>query len=192
MRFAAYAGEASPAELIRRHYEVAGRGSAARAKELEAALLRANPHLRNLERVPPGTPILLPDSAELRPAAEAPLVAPALVEGVMGQLHRALDGLRGALAASAEHEAKAANDTAELLRSRELRAGLRKDEALSAHLAETEQAARERLKEADLFRAVQDQALAQATLDLELLRQRFAAAGDRSGRQREQQQRKER
>src|SRR5436190_11866262 len=99
MPLTTFSGESSLTALVRRHFDISGRGSVARIREVEAELLHANPHLSNIGQVPPGTPIVLPEIPELRPPRERPAESPAEAAHavVLEHMRGALDGLRSAL-----------------------------------------------------------------------------------------------
>src|SRR5438270_11487070 len=78
MRVAVFTGERDLSELVARLFDVR-RAAASVARQAEQALREANPHLdlRNLRRLPEGTPILVPDVPGARPTREAqPLATP--------------------------------------------------------------------------------------------------------------------
>ena len=52
MKFAVSKGEKELSELTARIFEIKGRGAAETAKKAEAALLKANPHITDLTKIP--------------------------------------------------------------------------------------------------------------------------------------------
>src|ERR1700733_513111 len=63
MRFVMFEGENSISDLVARIFGIHGRGSQASAKQAEAHLLKANPHLTDLSKVPVGSLVAVPDTA---------------------------------------------------------------------------------------------------------------------------------
>jgi len=53
MKFAVSKGEKELSELTARIFDIKGRGAAETAKKAEAALLKANPHIADLTKIPP-------------------------------------------------------------------------------------------------------------------------------------------
>ena len=63
MRFVMFKGEKTVHDLASRLFRVRGRGSQPAMKEATDALLKANPQLKNLSKVPVGALITIPDTA---------------------------------------------------------------------------------------------------------------------------------
>lgn len=63
MRFVMFEGEDSISDLVARIFGIHGRGSQASAKQVEAHLLKANPHLTDLSKVAVGSLVAVPDTA---------------------------------------------------------------------------------------------------------------------------------
>jgi hypothetical protein len=63
MRFVMFKGEKSLNDLATRVFRIQGRGSQAATKQAAAALLTANPQLKDLSNVPVGSLIAVPDTA---------------------------------------------------------------------------------------------------------------------------------
>jgi len=173
MRVATLRGEESVADLARRLFRISGPGAEARAREAEAALLRANPHLRELARAPEGTVIVVPEVPGTNPTEESQPVGLAGTE-MMAEVRRAIGDMRRALQTSATRQADEARGTLELLESHELRTAAERDPALTERLPAIAESARARLEEARALQALQEQALAQLDRDLEDLRTRLA------------------
>ena len=67
MKFAVSKGEKELSELTARIFDIKGRGAAEAAKKAEAALLKANPHIADLTKIPEGTLIVIPDLTDNPP-----------------------------------------------------------------------------------------------------------------------------
>jgi hypothetical protein len=63
MRFAIFKGENSITDLVTRIFGTAGAGSKTSADQAAAVLLKANPHLADLSKVPVGSLVAVPDTA---------------------------------------------------------------------------------------------------------------------------------
>lgn len=172
MRFATLKGERSVSELAGRLFRLRGPGMGARAREVETALVRANPQLRDLERLPEGVMIVVPEIADVEPAEEARPVDVG-ASAVVGEVRRVLGDVRTALGAAAANHAAEATETLNLLKSRELKALAGTTPGLSERLPRIADAAHERLKEAKATQAFQEQALAQLERDLDDLMKRL-------------------
>jgi phage tail protein X len=173
MQIASYAGEDTLGQLIRKHFDVRGRGSAARTREIEAELLKANPHLRDLEHLPSGTPIVLPDLPEVRRLEESRDVTEPVAEFV-NELRKALGDLRVASREATDQDVEALENEAELLTARELRTAARKDATLHEQMAQVERRVTVQQKELEALRKLQDQRFAEASSEIEALLKRFA------------------
>lgn len=65
MAFATFRGEQSITELASKHFE---KLTPAQRKQAEAAILKANPELRHIAKLKPGTLLRIPELSGLRPA----------------------------------------------------------------------------------------------------------------------------
>lgn len=119
MKFAVSKGETEISELAGRLFEVKGRGAAASSQQVEAALLKANPHLSDLTKVKPGTLIVIPDLADI-PKTRGPQTSDG-GNDAMDQLKFAMEDLLGAMERSAKSEEAALAAQTEALKDRELR-----------------------------------------------------------------------
>jgi hypothetical protein len=159
MRFAVSKGETSAADLTTRIFEIKGQGAAETTKRTTAALLEANPHLKDLSNVPPGTIVVIPDLPD-NPAVRAPQTA-----GIGAELD---DHLKIAVKESAEvigrsvdTSESAANATIEALKNRELRDFAAQRPELKEQLDRIAEAAKENLKDAKAAATLQKEALTQ-------------------------------
>lgn len=119
MKFAVSKGETEISELAGRIFEIKGRGAAATSKQVEAALLKANPHLGDLTKVKPGTLIVIPELSDV-PNPRGPQTSGAGSDAV-GQLKFALEDLMGAIDRAAKSEDADLAAQTEALKDRELR-----------------------------------------------------------------------
>ena len=76
MKFAVSKGETELSELTARIFDIKGRGAAEAAKKAEAALLKANPHIADLTKIPEGTLIVIPDLTDNPPVKGTQTAAP--------------------------------------------------------------------------------------------------------------------
>ena len=95
MRFVVFKGEKSVADLADRLFVTSGKAKA--SKQTLAALLQANPQLNNIDKVPAGSLIAVPDSAPpLNPAekvvvSNASSIAATVVGAALTSLYQSLD-----------------------------------------------------------------------------------------------------
>jgi len=174
MRFATYKGERSLSDLVGRLFEIKGPRTEALAKEAEAALLRANPHLRDLKKLPEGTVILVPEVPDVKPTDEARHIAASAGE-LLEEVRQGLKKARATLAASATRHGEQARRTLRLLKSRQVTTLAAKTPAVRARLPQIAEAANARLKEAEALKKFQEQALPQLDKDLADLAKRLVS-----------------
>lgn len=119
MKFAVSKGETEISEIAGRLFEIKGRGAAATSQQVEAALIKANPHLRELTKVKPGTLIVIPELVDT-PNLRGPQTTGAANDATE-QLKFAMEDLSGAIERSAKSEEAALAEQTEALKDRELR-----------------------------------------------------------------------
>lgn len=94
MRFVMFKGEKSVTDLANRLFNIQGRGSQAAIKQAADALLKANPQLKNIGKLPPGSLIAVPDTAPPVVPQETG-ISVGLVRSATGQnIQSALDSLQ--------------------------------------------------------------------------------------------------
>lgn len=159
MKFAVSKGEKELSELTARLFDIKGRGAAATTKNAEAALLKANPHITDLSKIPEGTLIMVPDLPDSPPVrgAQTAGIEPALSQ----HLKSALKELSEAIDRSAASEEQAVTAANEALKSRELKDFAAQSPELKAQLDKIGSAAKDQVKEAKTEAAAQKEALAQ-------------------------------
>ncbi len=167
MRFVTAKTESTLADLTRRVFEIQGRNAGERTKQAQAALLRANPHLRDLKKVPAGTLVLLPDLPGTSPFA--PQAAAPVSSEVVAHLKQALAGAKAVLARAAASEAQDAATTLELAKSMGQMNVLKQAPGLQSRLPEIAKLTKSRATEAASLNAAQTQALIDLETELDQL-----------------------
>jgi phage tail protein X len=172
MRFATLKGERDLSALVGRLFAVRGRRATTVSDEAEAALLRANPQLRDFASVPAGATIIVPDVAGTKHTEEAwpPEVAAA---EIVEEVREALAGFGAMLDTSATRRADEARETLRLLKSRELKGVVAKVPGLKGRLPKATDETKLRLEEADSLNALQKEVLGQLAKDLQELVKRL-------------------
>jgi hypothetical protein len=137
MRLAIFEGETSVDDLAARLFRLSA-GDAESRQRAGAALIEANPHLADLERVPSGSIVVVPDTAHVMNAREAiqptARAAADLARAVAAHATAFTAGLAEVVAeAAAETDA-----TLKLLNDGAVKAAAEADPALEQHLARLE------------------------------------------------------
>ena len=159
MKFAVSKGETSAADLTARIFEIKGQGASETAKRTTAALLAANPHLKDLSKVPPGTIIMIPELPD-NPAVRAPQSA-GIGEELDSQLKTALKESAANISRSAATDEAAVNAILEALKNRELREFAAQTPELKEQLEKIGEEAKASLKDIKAAATVEKEALAQ-------------------------------
>ena len=167
MKFAVSKGETEISELAGRIFEIKGRGAAATSKQVEAALLKANPHLGDLTKIKPGTLIVIPEAAEI-PAVRGAQTTGAGSDAV-GQLKLALEDLMGAIDRAAKSGAEDLAAQTEALKDRELRDLAAQSPEAKEQLGKLTETLKNRAKELKTEVGVQKEGLKQLQDALEKL-----------------------
>lgn len=125
MRFAIFKGEKTVADLASRLFRVQGRGSQAATKQTADALLKANPHLKDMSKVAPGSLIAIPDAAPpVAPGEDA--ISVGLVRSATSQnIQTALDTLQKRLDDIETKAAVSLKSGTDRLQTSEVRAALK-------------------------------------------------------------------
>ncbi len=165
MRLETFEGERKISDLVGRFHAISGRGAAAKAREAERALLEANPHLKEMRRVPEGALIVVPDLPGVNPARSRPGTGPS--RPAFDVLRPAIERGSEAVAASLAQAAARAGEEAAALKDREVRAALREAPALEKAAAAAGAAAADRAKRARELQRLSAQALKVLADDLE-------------------------
>lgn len=165
MRIAAYEGEGMR-DLVSRLFNITGARAEARTREAEGALREANPHLRDLRRVPNGTPLIVPDVTGLRPSKESAPVG-ADLRGLVETVRESVGSVGDDLDEAARDQVDAMNRDLALLRSNEVKDLAASDRSVARTVRELTQASERRRDEAKEMRTAQAKALEQLGSDLE-------------------------
>jgi hypothetical protein len=165
MRFATFQAEQNLSELVHRLFRTRSAGSEAWTKEVETALLRANPHLRNLKKVPAGGLLIVPTISGVEPTAEVLSVDDASGD-LVDEVNRTLGSVRRALLDSLDRQEEEANNERGMVKAPELQAVLEGNPELQKRLAQVAQAARTRIREVKERRAAYEDAFTQLEKDL--------------------------
>jgi len=166
MKFATYKSERNLSELARRLFQIKGPQAEKLTKQAEAALLRANPQLRELKNLPRGTFILVPEMTGMEPGEQiSPMedMAKAMVE----PMRLALNAAQKTLAAAISRESENASNTLSLLKSMELKALGKEVSEINKRLPKIAEKAKKRLAETETFKTSQEQAFAQIEKNLD-------------------------
>jgi hypothetical protein len=150
MRLATYQGESDLKTLVKRLFRSRGPEPEAFEKEAEAALLRANPQLRDLKELPKGVAIMVPEVRGIKPTAEVRMPG---------------DWADKLLAEVRQEEA--ANQTLELLKSKEMKELAKSSPAWQERFRKIADAARARIKKAQAEKESQEKLVAQMEKDLD-------------------------
>jgi hypothetical protein len=157
MNFAASKGERNLSDLARRLFDIKGPRAAELTKQAQAALLRANPHLQDLAKVPEGTLIVVPDVPGVQPVATGPMSA--VSSQVVSQLRQALAGASAAIQRSVSAEKQAADTIANIVSSSDFKGLVKQQPDLKGHISEIVADTKARLKDAEALSASQTKSL---------------------------------
>jgi hypothetical protein len=166
MRLAPYNGERTVAELARRLFqldEFTGNRAKEAAREVEAALRNANPHLQDIRRIGAGTLLVVPEVEGVRhtPVDEEAVPLNEFRSELLDQLRHTLRTARESLKASAELQAQEVRATIEVSQDRELKELSRQFPELQERLPQILEGAKADLKNIESRRAMHKQGLAQ-------------------------------
>ena len=159
MKFAVLKGEKDVADLAARLFEIKGRGSAEASKKAEAALIAANPHLKNLGKLPEGTLVVVPNLPGNPPARSAQASGGGSEFSEQAKL--LLKELTTAMARSADDEEKAITVATELLKSKEVKEFAAQLPDAQDQIEKLNEALKNQLKDLKTSTATQKEALAQ-------------------------------
>jgi hypothetical protein len=166
MRLATYQGESDLKTLVKRLFRSRGPEPEAFEKEAEAALLRANPQLRDLKELPKGVAIMVPEVRGIKPTAEVRMPGD-WADKLLAEVRQAVAGLGPALKESAARQEEAANQTLELLKSKEMKELAKSSPAWQERFRKIADAARARIKKAQAEKESQEKLVAQMEKDLD-------------------------
>lgn len=166
MNIAELKGEKTVSTLAKRLLAEPSRGSATTSrKEMEAALLRLNPHLNQIGALEKGTPILVPDQFALDPAQSVKPLG-GMAEELLGQAKRALTNLRAMLKDHVAQSAEQSNRVQTWLKSDQAKEFARGSSDLKNVFSTAAADAKTLAKEQAGAIAAQDKALAKVASQL--------------------------
>jgi hypothetical protein len=165
MKIITYQGERNLSELAKRMFSIRGQKAGELSRKAEAAILEANPRLKDLKNVPEGTLLVVPDV----PGVAAGGADPGFTLGkeMVAQLRHALSGARAAIERSADSEVKQAKETTALVKSREIKDSVKGQPDLASRLPRIAEESNARVKDAESLKSARTQALDQLEKDLE-------------------------
>lgn len=171
MRVTIYQGERQLSDLARRLFEIKGAKAKELTKEAEAALLRANPHLKDLKHVPEGTVLVVPDVPGVSPSREAAGLDIGTGQ-LADELRRVREAAQKAMESGIADLAQQGKTSLELQKSPELKKLGERDRTIPEQLTKIGVEAKRGLEEAKALAAVQEQTFIQLDKDLkEFLKQ---------------------
>jgi hypothetical protein len=157
-------------DLVGQIFQVNEAGGEAR-KQAEAALLQANPNLKDVQQIPEGTLILVPELSGIDTAATA-APSQALHTDAFATLSSIIAKLRQSLTAATEADIARAEATQALIKSKQFTRVVESTEAKSA-LAEVGKNSQARIKASKALVQTIADALTQAGKDLGDLHKRI-------------------
>jgi hypothetical protein len=159
-------------------YAVEAKRGGEATKQAAAALREANPHLKDLEAIPRGTIIAVPDKEGLTPRAASDHAAepPPSLTAALTQVTSALSLTGENLMAAHRDDIDDAKATVSRAGSKDFAKLIDTDE-LKAALAATVKNAEARIKATEASRDALTTTLKQARADIDDLQRRFGAAG---------------
>jgi hypothetical protein len=163
MKFVTIKTETSLADLTHHVFDIKGSKSAA-AKQAQAILREANPHLGDLTKLPAGTLVIVPDAPGVNATASQSLtgVSPAVV----ARLKQALADAKAVLERSVSSETREIETSVSLVKSRDLIALAKQAPELQQRLPQIAEQAKVQLKQIEATKTEQLQGLAQLEKDL--------------------------
>lgn len=164
MKFVTIKTETNLADLTRDVFEIKGAKAANAAKNAQAALREANPHIADLKKVPSGTLVVVPDVPGIK-AAPAQSLGGVSVE-MISQLKNALTAAKGVIEKSSTAQVADAEASASLARNRDLMALAKQSPDLKQRLSQIAERAKTLANEVADDKNAQMQALSQLEKDL--------------------------
>src|ERR1700745_1041261 len=164
MKFVTIKTETNLADLTRDVFEIKGAKAASAAKNAQAALREANPHIADLKKVPSGTLVVVPDVPGIK-AAPTQSLGDVNVE-MIRQLKNALAAAKSVIEKSTTAQVEDAEASASLARNRDLIALGKQSPDLRQRLSQIAERAKTLAKEVADDKNAQMQALGQLEKDL--------------------------
>jgi hypothetical protein len=107
--------------MVKLMYDLPERGGRPVTEAVSRAVLEANPHIAGMNKIPEGTPIVVPDIPDVERRQPSEVSAAVSVTTLLELAAEALRGVRGTLAATHASQADAARETLDVIRSREFK-----------------------------------------------------------------------
>jgi len=164
MKFVTIKTETNLADLTRDVFEIKGAKAASAAKNAQAALREANPHIADLKKVASGTLVVVPDVPGIK-AAPTQSLGDVSVE-MIRQLKNALTAAKSVIEKSAAAQVEDADASASLARNRDLMALAKQSPDLMQRLSQIAERAKTLAKEVADDKNTQMQGLSQLEKDL--------------------------
>lgn len=165
MRVTTYQGERQLSDLARRLFEIKGSKAKELTKEAEAALLRANPHLKDLKHVPDGTVLVVPDVPGTTGSGDT--ADPDIGTGQLAEeLRRVREAAQQAMERNIADLTQQAKTTMELQKSPELKKLGERDRTIPEQLTKVGAEAKRGLEEAKALAAAHGHTFVQLDKDL--------------------------
>jgi hypothetical protein len=146
MNFAIFKGEKNVTELAARLFQLRGTGSKSAATEAGEALLKANPQLNEISKVPVGSIIVVPPDAPPLPAEESPAPANLVRAFAAERAQQFLTMLDSGLTDIESRASDANSDMLSLAKSKEVKAAAANSSNLAQNLPAITKSADTRLK----------------------------------------------
>jgi phage tail protein X len=165
MRLAIFKGEKSIDDLAARLFRVKA-GDPQASRLATEALIKANPQLANLDRVPPGSVVVVPDTPHAVNAAEVVQPATTAAADFARSVTEHVTAFTTGLAVAAGNAAAQAEATLKLLRDRSVKAAAAQDPALRPRLAAIEENTKATRQDVEDKQAVLQEAIKQMQEDV--------------------------
>jgi hypothetical protein len=172
--------EKSVKELVTRLFEIAGADAERKIKEVEDALLRANPELKEVDKLSPGRLIVIPRDVNLPRMKEATTLSEQ-VDKISAEVQQALDGLRRGLKAATTEDINAELHTLEVLNTDEVKRLTSNDAELKALVTKVARDSKTRMKQLKALRTFQDEMVSQLKGDFDRVIKQFTPHDIKAG-----------
>jgi hypothetical protein len=163
MRIATLQADEDLAQLTRRVFRSRTKGGLADA---EKAILKANPQLKDSDRLTPGTIVVIPDVPGAAPTAEATSIG-GIAANLLSGAQQQIKDLRESVLPGLNRQEQAAKNTLEQLRLRELQELAKGNPELAKRLPEITRNAEENLKRLAVLTKTQQTAFDELDKDLQ-------------------------
>lgn len=164
MRLATLKGEKTLSELVDRLFEIKKQTEPEARAAAEAELLRVNPHLKALNKIPTGAPILVPDLKGMEPGDADPITG--RFTALLAQAQTAFLAARETLETSADDAVHEIHAAVRQLKSKEFKTAAGKDAEVTKKMTAVNTELNRRLKEADDLKEFQSTAFNELVSDL--------------------------